>query len=153
MSLPALTILSGGSDDPDSPQFTAGDQWPEVLDAIKRADMILIGAREFGGLPDSRATLVVERMCLKASEIDDPAKSLITPKPVGIIVLGGHVATQAAQLLAGSWCRFGAILPARGMVAWCGEGNIYKNEDLRIKLDQLGLSMIGVLKGEYEDGK
>jgi multimeric flavodoxin WrbA len=105
-----------------------GDEWPKILDRIRKADIVIIGAPIWLGQTSSVAKRVLERMDAFIHDIDDNGR-MKTFNKVGLVAVVGnedgahHVSAEVFQALID--CGF--TVPAAGMTYWVGEAMAAKD--------------------------
>ncbi len=105
-----------------------GDAWPKILDRMRKADIVIIGAPIWLGQTSSVAKRVLERMDAFIHDIDDNGR-MKTFNKVGLVAVVGnedgahHVSAEVFQALID--CGF--TVPAAGMTYWVGEAMAAKD--------------------------
>jgi multimeric flavodoxin WrbA len=105
-----------------------GDEWPKILDRIRKADIVIIGAPIWLGQTSSVAKRVLERLDAFIHDIDDNGR-MKTFNKVGLVAVVGnedgahHVSAELFQALID--CGF--TVPAAGMTYWVGEAMAAKD--------------------------
>jgi multimeric flavodoxin WrbA len=110
-----------------------GDQWPELLEKIRAADIVVVSTPTWVGHMSSVAQRVLERLDAEISDKDDAGR----PKMVGKVALAAVVGNEdgahkiVADLFQGL-NDIGFSIPAQGCTYWNGEamqGGDFKDLD------------------------
>lgn len=111
------TIKYGITDDAGE-----GDEWPQVFEKVKEADIVLIGTPLWLGEKSSIATLAIERLYGSSSFTDDNGQSIFYNKVGGVIVTGNEDGAKhaAASVLYGL-SHIGFTIPPNVDAYWVGE--------------------------------
>lgn len=99
-----------------------GDQWPEILEKIKAADIVIIGTPIWLGEKSSLATLAIERLYGSSSTTNDKGQSIFYNKVGGAVVTGNEDGAKhsAASILYGL-SHIGFLIPPNVDAYWVGE--------------------------------
>ncbi len=99
-----------------------GDEWPQVFEKIKAADIVLIGTPLWLGEKSSIATLAIERLYGSSSFTGDNGQSIFYNKIGGVIVTGNEDGAKhaAASVLYGLG-HIGFTIPPNVDAYWVGE--------------------------------
>ncbi|GAA3731508.1 flavodoxin family protein [Salinicoccus jeotgali] len=99
-----------------------GDEWPQVFEKVKAADIVLIGTPLWLGEKSSIATLAIERLYGSSSFTDENGQSIFYNKVGGVIVTGNEDGAKhaAASVLYGL-SHIGFTIPPNVDAYWVGE--------------------------------
>ena len=99
-----------------------GDEWPQVFEKIKAADIVLIGTPLWLGEKSSIATLAIERLYGSSSLTNDKGQSIFYNKVGGVIITGNEDGAKhaAASVLYGL-SHIGFTIPPNVDAYWVGE--------------------------------
>ncbi|MHC0552889.1 flavodoxin family protein [Salinicoccus sp. CNSTN-B1] len=99
-----------------------GDEWPQVFDKVKQADIVLIGTPLWLGEKSSIATLAIERLYGSSSFTDENGQSIFYNKVGGVVVTGNEDGAKnaAASVLYGL-SHIGFTIPPNVDAYWVGE--------------------------------
>jgi len=100
-----------------------GDDWPEILERIRRSDIIIIGTPIWFGVRSSIAQLVIERLDGTYNEADgDTGQYPLYGKVAGVIVTGNEDgAHHAASTTLFNLSHLGCTIPPNADCYWVGE--------------------------------
>jgi multimeric flavodoxin WrbA len=96
-----------------------GDEWPTILETLRRAEILVIATPTWLGQPLSIAQRVLERMDALISETDDRGRPFAYNRVGGIVVTGNedgahHVIAEVAQSL----IAMGYTVPGQAWTYW-----------------------------------
>lgn len=96
-----------------------GDEWPQLLDRVRAADVLVIATPTWLGQPSSVAKRVLERMDALISEKDDDGVPFAYNRAAGVVVTGNedgahHVIAEVAQGL----LDIGYTVPGQAWTYW-----------------------------------
>lgn len=99
-----------------------GDEWPELLDRVRAAEIFVLATPIWLGHPASTAQRVLERLDALLSETDDRDQMPPVDQVAVVAVVGNedgahHVGAELFQGLDD----LGFTIPANGMTYWVGE--------------------------------
>lgn len=99
-----------------------GDQWPEILEKVKAADILIIGTPLWLGEKSSLATLAIERLYGSSSVTNDKGQAIFYNKVGGVLVTGNEDGAKhaSASLLYGL-SHIGFLIPPNVDAYWVGE--------------------------------
>lgn len=99
-----------------------GDQWPEILEKVKAADILIIGTPLWLGEKSSLATLAIERLYGSSSVTNDKGQAIFYNKVGGALVTGNEDGAKhaSASLLYGL-SHIGFLIPPNVDAYWVGE--------------------------------
>lgn len=150
MALSSYRILSGVSNDPEDTMFAPDDQFPLVLDAMKKSDVVLLSMHERCGMPNADTVRLFERLgeAHEAHAKDKEEPFMFEPKPSAVIGIGGYGVYYASSACASALSRLGLITVAGGIVTYDkdNKGDIEKDKLFGASLDQLAGSIADVCK-------
>lgn len=99
-----------------------GDQWPEVFEKVKEADILVIGTPIWLGEKSSIATLAIERLYGASSLTNDKGQYLFYNKVGGAIATGNEDgAKQASASILYGLSHIGFTIPPNVDTYWVGE--------------------------------
>lgn len=98
------------------------DQWPEILEKVKAADILVIGTPLWLGEKSSLATLAIERLYGSSSVTNDKGQAIFYNKVGGALVTGNEDGAKhaSASLLYGL-SHIGFLIPPNVDAYWVGE--------------------------------
>lgn len=150
--LPAYTMLTNVSNDPEDSLFAPEDQFPLVYETLKRAHAFLFVAKERCGFPDSNTVRFIERLGDLAHEQHrveavGQHKPLLENRPAAIIVVGGCQASTAAMTLSVALNKLGLTIARKGIVSWNNKkDDAMKSEDFFGCLTQMADNLVELVK-------
>lgn len=100
----------------------AKDDWPELWQRVKRADIVVIATPIWLGQASSVARQVIERLYAQSGELNDQGQSIYMGKVAGCLVTGNedgikHVAAEVLYSLQ----HIGCTIPPQADAGWIGE--------------------------------
>jgi len=99
-----------------------GDEWPQILEKIKNADILIIGTPLWLGDKSSIATLAIERLDGSGSLTNEQGQSIFYNKVGGAVVTGNEDgAKHAATSILYSLSHLGFTIPPNVDAYWVGE--------------------------------
>lgn len=98
------------------------DQWPEILEKVKEADILIIGTPIWLGEKSSLATVAIERLYGSSSVTNDKGQAIFYNKVGGAVITGNEDGAKhsAASLLYGL-SHIGFLIPPNVDAYWVGE--------------------------------
>ncbi len=105
-----------------SPDMGEGDEWPQIFEKVKEADILIIGTPLWLGEKSSIATLAMERLYGSSSETNDKGQAIYYNKVGGVIVTGNEDGAKhaSASILYGL-AHIGYVIPPNVDTYWVGE--------------------------------
>ncbi|MET3657553.1 multimeric flavodoxin WrbA [Sporosarcina psychrophila] len=105
-----------------SPDMGDGDEWPQVFEKVKEADILIIGTPLWLGEKSSIATLAIERLYGSSGETNDKGQAIYYNKVGGVVVTGNEDGAKhaAASILYGL-SHIGFVIPPNVDTYWVGE--------------------------------
>jgi multimeric flavodoxin WrbA len=105
-----------------TPDAGEGDQWPEIFEKVKQADIVIVGTPLWLGEKSSIATLAIERLYGGSSLTNDKGQYLYYNKVGGAIVTGNEDGAKhaSASILYGL-SHIGFTIPPNVDTYWVGE--------------------------------
>ncbi|SDN31585.1 Multimeric flavodoxin WrbA [Psychrobacillus sp. OK028] len=98
------------------------DQWPEIFEKVKQADILLIGSPIWLGEQSSLATLVVERLYGGSSLTNEKGQYIYYNKVGGVVVTGNEDgAKNVSSYLIYALSHIGFTIPPNVDTYWVGE--------------------------------
>ncbi|MFT9849689.1 flavodoxin family protein [Aneurinibacillus sp. REN35] len=105
-----------------SPDEGDGDQWPDIFEKVRAADILLIGTPIWLGEKSSVATQVIERLYACSSMTNEKGQYLYYNKVGGVIVTGNEDgAKEASRSVLYALSHIGFTLPPNVDTYWVGE--------------------------------
>ena len=98
------------------------DDWPAMVEKIKRADVVIFGTPVWWGGRSSLMQRVIERFDALDEEYHASGRSALYNKVAGIVVTGsedGALSTMGSIMMVLTWMGF--TLPPEGAAYWVGE--------------------------------
>ncbi len=98
------------------------DQWPEIYEKVKEADIVMIGTPLWIGEKSSLATLAMERLYGGSSDTNDKGQAIYYNKVGGVLITGNEDgAKQAAASVLYGLSHIGFTVPPNVDAYWVGE--------------------------------
>ena len=96
-----------------------GDEWPQILELVRNAEILVVATPTWLGQPSSVAKRVLERMDALISETDDDGRPFAYNRVGGIVVTGNedgahHVIAEVAQ----AFVDIGYTVPGQAWTYW-----------------------------------
>ncbi|WP_431800706.1 flavodoxin family protein [Halobacillus andaensis] len=99
-----------------------GDEWPQVFEKVKAADIVILASPVWLGEKSSLATVAMERLYGSSSETNDKGQSVYYNKVAGAVVTGNEDgAKHAASSLLYGLSHIGFVIPPNVDAYWVGE--------------------------------
>jgi multimeric flavodoxin WrbA len=99
-----------------------GDEWPQVLDRIKAADIILMGMSIWFGVRSSVAQMVIERLDGTYNERNEQGQYPLYNKVAGVVVTGNEDGAHAsAETTLFNMTHLGCVVPPNADTYWVGD--------------------------------
>ncbi|WP_200416169.1 flavodoxin family protein [Virgibacillus salexigens] len=99
-----------------------GDEWPLILEKVKKADILIIGSPIWLGEKSSLATVAVERLYGGSSLTNNKGQSIYYNKVAGVVITGNEDgAKNAATSLLYGLSHIGFVVPPNVDAYWVGE--------------------------------
>jgi len=99
-----------------------GDEWPQVLEKVKSADIILIGMSIWFGVRSSVAQMVIERLDGTYEERNDAGQYPLYNKVAGVVVTGNEDGAHAsAETTLFNLTHLGCVVPPNADTYWVGD--------------------------------
>jgi multimeric flavodoxin WrbA len=93
-----------------------GDQWPQVLERVLAAEILVIATPTWVGRPSSVTQRVLERMDALISETDDEGRPVAYNRVAGVVVTGNEDgAHHVISEVAGALVDIGYTIPRAGL--------------------------------------
>jgi multimeric flavodoxin WrbA len=112
-----------------------GDEWPQLLEKILAADILIIASPTWVGQPSSVAKRVLERMDALLSETDDQGRPVAYNKVAGVVVTGNEDgAHHVINEISGALLDIGFTVPGQAWTYWNkgpGPGETYLETDYK----------------------
>lgn len=98
------------------------DEWPEILEKVKQADIVIIGTPLWLGEKSALATQAIERLYGSSSVTNDKSQAIFYNKVGGAVVTGNEDgAKHAAASILYSLSHIGFVIPPNVDAYWVGE--------------------------------
>lgn len=99
-----------------------GDEWPEVFNKVKRADIVIIGTPVWLGEKSSVAKMVMERLDGGSGLTNDKGQYIYYNKVGGVVITGNEDgAKNAASSILYGLTHIGFTIPPNVDTYWVGE--------------------------------
>lgn len=99
-----------------------GDEWPQILDKIKAADIIVMGMPIWFGVRSSVAQLVIERLDGTYTERNEVGQYPLYNKVGGVVVTGNEDgAHSCAETTLFNLSHLGCTIPPNADTYWVGD--------------------------------
>jgi multimeric flavodoxin WrbA len=99
-----------------------GDEWPQILDKIKAADILLMGMSIWFGHRSSVAQLVIERLDGTYNERNQVGQYPLYNKVAGVVVTGNEDGAHAcAESTLFNMTHLGCVVPPNADTYWVGD--------------------------------
>lgn len=105
-----------------APDMGGGDEWPEVFEKVKAADVLIVGTPLWIGEKSSVANLAMERLYASSSETKENGQAIYYNKVGGTVITGNEDGAKhaAASILYGL-SHIGFVVPPNVDAYWVGE--------------------------------
>ena len=98
------------------------DEWPQILDKVKAADILIIGTPIWLGEKSTLATQAIERLYGSSAMTNDKGQAVFYNKVGGAVVTGNEDgAKQSAASLLYGLSHIGFLIPPNVDAYWVGE--------------------------------
>jgi multimeric flavodoxin WrbA len=99
-----------------------GDEWPQILDKIKAADILLIGMSIWFGVRSSVCQMVIERLDGTYNETNEVGQYPLYNKVAGVVVTGNEDgAHSSAETTLFNMTHLGCVVPPNADTYWVGD--------------------------------
>jgi multimeric flavodoxin WrbA len=99
-----------------------GDEWPQVLEKIKAADILLMGMSIWFGVRSSVAQMLIERLDGTYNERNDQGQYPLYNKVAGVVVTGNEDGAHAsAETTLFNMTHLGCVVPPNADTYWVGD--------------------------------
>lgn len=99
-----------------------GDEWPEILERVKQADIVIIGTPIWLGEKSALANQAIERLYGSSSVTNDKGQAIFYNKVGGAVVTGNEDgAKHSAASILYSLSHIGFVIPPNVDAYWVGE--------------------------------
>ncbi|MGD6816450.1 flavodoxin family protein [Metabacillus sp. 113a] len=133
-----------------------GDEWPQIFDKVKEADVVIIGTPLWIGEKSSIATMVMERIYGGSSLTNEKGQSIYYNKVGGVVITGNEDgAKDAAKSILYGLSHMGFTIPPNVDTYWVGEAGPgpsfieaegYKNEFTQQHVQMLAYNLMHFAK-------
>jgi len=129
-----------------------GDEWPQIYEKVKYADIVIIGTPLWLGEKSSLATLAIERLYGSSGETNDKGQAIYYNKVGGVAITGNEDgAKKAASSVLYGLSHIGFTIPPNVDAYWVGEAGPgpsyieaegHKNEFTRGHIEMLASNLV-----------
>lgn len=99
-----------------------GDEWPQVLEKVKAADILLMGMSIWFGVRSSVMQMVIERLDGTYGETNDAGQYPLYNKVAGVVVTGNEDGAHAsAETTLFNMTHLGCVVPPNADTYWVGD--------------------------------
>ena len=99
-----------------------GDEWPQILEKLKAADVVIMGMPIWFGVRSSVAQLVIERLDGTYREMNDSGQFPLYNKVAGVVVTGNEDgAHDASATTLYNMVHLGFVVPPNADCYWVGD--------------------------------
>ena len=99
-----------------------GDEWPQILEKIYAADILLMGMSIWFGVRSSVMQMVIERLDGTYNETNDVGQYPLYNKVAGVVVTGNEDGAHAsAETTLFNLTHLGCVVPPNADTYWVGE--------------------------------
>jgi multimeric flavodoxin WrbA len=99
-----------------------GDEWPQVLERIRAADILLMGMSIWFGVRSSVAQMVIERLDGTYQERNEVGQYPLYNKVAGVVVTGNEDGAHAsAETTLFNMTHLGCVVPPNADTYWVGD--------------------------------
>ena len=99
-----------------------GDEWPQLLEKVKAADILLLGMSIWFGHRSSVCQMVIERLDGTYNETNDDGQYPLYNKVAGVVVTGNEDgAHSSAESTLFNLTHLGCVVPPNADTYWVGE--------------------------------
>ncbi|MFG6149912.1 flavodoxin family protein [Halobacillus sp. B23F22_1] len=99
-----------------------GDEWPQIFDKVKEADIVILSSPIWLGEKSSLATVAMERLNGSSGETNEKGQAIYYNKVAGVVITGNEDGAKhvASSLLYGL-SHLGFVIPPNADAYWVGE--------------------------------
>ncbi len=99
-----------------------GDEWPQILEKVKAADILLMGMSIWFGVRSSVMQMVIERLDGTYDETNEHGQYPLYNKVAGVVVTGNEDGAHAcAETTLFNMTHLGCVVPPNADTYWVGE--------------------------------
>ncbi len=99
-----------------------GDEWPQVLEKVLAADILLMGMSIWFGVRSSVAQMVIERLDGTYNETNEQGQYPLYNKVAGVVVTGNEDGAHAsAETTLFNMTHLGCVVPPNADTYWVGD--------------------------------
>ena len=99
-----------------------GDEWPQILEKVKAADILLMGMSIWFGVRSSVMQMVIERLDGTYNETNDQGQYPLYNKVAGVVVTGNEDGAHAsAETTLFNMTHLGCVVPPNADTYWVGD--------------------------------
>ncbi|WP_027963814.1 flavodoxin family protein [Halalkalibacillus halophilus] len=99
-----------------------GDEWPQILEEVKKADIVILGTPVWLGEKSSLATVAMERLYGSSTLKDDDGNPIYLNRVAGTVITGNEDgAKHAARSILYGMSHIGFVIPPNVDAYWVGE--------------------------------
>lgn len=129
-----------------SPDLGEGDEWPQIFEKVKEADIVMLAAPVWLGTLSSISKLVLERLNGASSQTNEKGQAIYYDKVGGVAVTGNE---DGAKHVASDLCfglvSLGFTLPPNPYAYWVGDAgpgpSYIEAEGYKSEFTQSGIQM------------
>lgn len=115
------------------PDMGEKDEWPQLMEEVMKADILIIGTPIWIGEKSSVAKLVIERLSASSGEANEEGQAIYYNKVAGVVITGNEDGAQSsARDILFALQNFGYTIPPNVSAYWVGEagpGDSYMDTD------------------------
>ncbi len=98
------------------------DQWPEIYEKVKEADILIIGSPIWLGEKSSVCTQVIERLYASSGDLNDKGQYAYYGKVGGCLITGNEDGAKHCSMnILYSLSHLGCVIPPQADAGWLGE--------------------------------
>ena len=98
------------------------DQWPEIYEKVKEADILIVGSPIWLGEKSSVCTQVIERLYASSGDLNDKGQYAYYGKVGGCLITGNEDGAKHCSMnILYSLSHLGCVIPPQADAGWLGE--------------------------------
>jgi multimeric flavodoxin WrbA len=99
-----------------------GDEWPQLMEKVKKADIVVLGTPIWNGERSSLASILIERLYAESGETNEKGQAVYYNKVFGCLVTGNEDgAKSVARSVLFAMDNIGFTIPPNALSYWVGE--------------------------------
>ncbi|MFC7322755.1 flavodoxin family protein [Halobacillus campisalis] len=99
-----------------------GDEWPQIFEKVKEADIVILASPIWLGEKSSLATVAIERLNGSSSETNEKGQAIYYNKVGGVVITGNEDgAKHVASSILYAFSHLGFLIPPNVDTYWVGE--------------------------------